>query len=129
MRVDAAQFPFVWIQMAAPGKDPNVSPFTEFEALLARQEVFVLLSDESTIHGEHEHSPEEMKRITRWMKAHKSELRAFVKASIHIEPNKVKRLAAKTFAIVYEKFWGYPLMMASSKKDALATAQKLLSEE
>ncbi|QIZ47174.1 hypothetical protein [Dickeya zeae] len=130
MRIDAAQFPFVWIQMAAPGKDPNVSPFTEFETLLARQEVFVLLNDEGTIHDEHEHehSPEEMKQITRWMKAHKSELRAFVKASIHIEPNKAKRIAAKPFAIVYEKFWGYPLMMASSKEDALATAQKLLSE-
>lgn len=127
MRIDATHFPFVWMYTAVPGKDANASPFAEFEALLARKESFILLNDEDAAHDKHAHSPEEMKQVTRWMKAHKSELRAFVKASIHIEPNNAKRIAAKPFAIVYEKFWGYPLIMASSKEDALAIAQKLLS--
>lgn len=128
MRIDATQFPFVWMQILASGKDPDTSPFTEFEALLARKEVFVFLNDEGIAHGKHEHSPDEMKQTTRWMKAHKSELRALVKASIHIEPNNAKRVAAKPFGIVYEKFWGYPLVMTSSKEEALAVARKLLSE-
>ncbi|ENA3445638.1 hypothetical protein ABGN35_000992 [Yersinia enterocolitica] len=128
MKIDATQFPFVWMQIAAPGNDPDVSPFKEFEALLARKEVFVFLNDEGVAHGKHEHSPEEMKQTTRWMKAHKSELRSFVKASIHIEPNNAKRIAAKPFSIVYEKFWGYPLIMTPSKEEALAIAHKLLSE-
>ncbi|WJV52361.1 hypothetical protein PCO85_14070 [Prodigiosinella aquatilis] len=129
MRIDATQFPFVWMQIAAFGRDPDVSPFTELEALLARKEVFVFLNDEGIAHDKHAHSPEEMKQTTRWMKAHKSELQAFVKASIHIEPNNAKRIAAKPFSIVYEKFWGYPLIMTSSKEEALVIAQKLLSEE
>ncbi len=63
---------------------------------------------------------------TRWMKAHKNELKTFVKASILIEPNTVKRAAARPFAIIYEKFWGYPLLIAASKEEALATAKTLL---
>jgi len=129
MRIDATQFPFVWMQIVAPDKGSDTSPFIELETLLARQEVFVLLNDEGMAHSKQTHSSEEMKQTTRWMKAHKSELRAFVKASICIEPNNVKRVAAKPFAIVYEKFWGYPLMMTASKEEALAVAKKLLSED
>lgn len=129
MRIDDARFPFVWMQMASPGKDPDASPFKAFEALLARKEAFVLLNDEGFAHGKHEHSSDEMKQTTRWMKAHKNELRLFVKASIVIEPNNVKRAAAKPFAVVFEKFWGYPLILTSSKEDALVIAQKLLSVE
>lgn len=129
MRIDDTHFPFVWMQMVSPGKDPDASPFTEFEALLARKEAFVLLNDEGFAHGSHEHSPEEMKQATRWMKAHKNELRTFVKASVVIEPNTVKRTAAKPFAVIFEKFWGYPLILASSKDDALVIAHNLLSAE
>ena len=126
MRIDDAHFPFVLINMTAPVKDPVASPFSEFEALLARKTPFVLLNDEGFIENKHEHSADEMKLTTRWMKAHKNELRTFVKASIMIEPNIVKRTAARPFAVIYEKFWGYPLLMVPSKEEALATAKTLL---
>jgi hypothetical protein len=126
MRIDDAHFPFVWINMNASGKDPIASPFSEFEALLARKTPFVLLNDEGVNESKHEHSADEMKLTTRWMKAHKDELRTFVKASILIEPNIVKRTAARPFAVIYEKFWGYPLLMVPSKEEALATAKTLL---
>ncbi|PMX27496.1 MULTISPECIES: hypothetical protein [unclassified Pseudomonas] len=129
MLIDATQFPLVWMQISTPSKNPEDSPFAEFEALLARKEVFVLLNDESLDSGEHEHSPEEMKQTSLWMKRHKSDLRAFVKASIHIEPNTAKRLASKAFAVMYEKFWGYPMLMTVTKEEALALAQKLLAGE
>lgn len=126
MLIDATQFPLVWTRINAPGNTSGASPFSEFEALLARQEAFVLLNDEGLDEGEHEHPQEEMKQTSLWMKRHKSELRAFVKAMICIESNTAKRLAAKAFAVVYEKFWGYPMLMVATREDALALAQQLL---
>ncbi|TDA43288.1 hypothetical protein [Burkholderia pyrrocinia] len=129
MLIDASKFPLVWMRLNAPGTDPTVSPFAEFEGLLARKEVFVLLNDEGLDKGEHEHSPEERKQTSLWMKRHKSELRTFVKAGIYIEPNTAKRLATKAFALVYEKFWGYPMLTVATKDEALALAQRLLLGE
>ena len=92
MLIDASKFPLVWMRLNAPGTEPTASPFAEFEGLLARKEVFVLLNDEGLDTGEHEHSPEERKQTSLWMKRHKSELQTFVKAGIYIEPNTAKRL-------------------------------------
>ena len=128
MLIDTSQFPLVWMQLNAPVAEPEASPFSEFEALLARKEIFVLLNDEGLNKDEHEHSPEQMKQMSRWMKRHKSELRAFVKAAIYIEPNIAKRLAAKAFALVYEKFWGYPMLLVATKDDAQVLAQELLAK-
>lgn len=129
MSIDATQFPLVWIQLKAPSGGEGASPFAEFEALLARKESFVLLNDEGLDRGEHDHSPQDMKQASLWMKRHKRELRSFVKASIHIEPSATKRMATKAFSLVYEKFWGYPMLMAETKEEALALAQRLLSGE
>ena len=129
MQIDASQFPLVWMRFNALGTDPEVSPFAEFESLLARKEIFVLLNDEGLDKGDHEHSPEEKRQTSLWMKGHKRELRAFVKAAIYIEPNTAKRLAIKAFAVVYEKFWGYPMLMVATKGGALALAQQLLFGE
>jgi hypothetical protein len=117
------------IRIALIALFPEASPFAEFEALLARKEPFVLLNDEGLDAGDHEHSPGEMKQASLWMKRNKSDLRAFVKASIHIEPRTTKRLASKAFAVVYEKFWGYPMLMTATKNEALVLAQKLLASE
>jgi len=127
--IDTTQFPLVWMQIAAPSNKPGDSPFAEFEALLARKEVFILLHEEDLVEGEHEHCSEEMEQTSLWMKSHKDELRAFVKASIHIEPSTAKRLPSKALAVAYEKFWGYPMLIAATKEEALAMVQKLLAGE
>lgn len=125
MRIDATQFPFVWLQKTTLG-DSQEKSLVEFEALLARNEPFVLLSNEGLDQGQPEHSPDEMKQMALWMKRHKSELKRYVKASIHIESSLTKRLAGKAFAVVYEKFWGYPMLMTATEDEALALAQNLL---
>ncbi|WP_207282324.1 hypothetical protein [Pseudomonas sp. FW300-N2F2] len=125
MRIDATQFPFVWLQKTTPGHSQDES-LAEFEAVLARNEPFVLISNEGLDKEQPEHSPVELKQITLWMKRHKSELKRYVKASIHIESSLAKRLAGKAFAIMYEKFWGYPMLIATTEDEALALARKLL---
>jgi hypothetical protein len=125
MRIEANQFPLVWLHKTTQGYSQQDS-LVQFEALLARHEPFVLLSNEGLDKEQTEQSPGEMKEISLWMKRHKSELKRYVKASIHIESSPTKRLAGKAFALVYEKFWGYPMLMAATEDEALVLAAKLL---
>ncbi|WP_404479022.1 hypothetical protein [Novosphingobium sp. BL-52-GroH] len=125
MSMDSSNFPFVWIGFGQePGHDPQ-RDFDEFEANLEREEPFVLLSDSAPAEG-HEHTQEEKKRTSLWMKRHKAALRRLVLVMILIEPNAAKRIGYKAFAVIFAKFWGYPLMLASSREEAMDVAEKLL---
>jgi hypothetical protein len=48
---------------------------------------------------------------------------------IMIEPNSAKRLGFRAFAIVFAKFWGYPLLLAASREQAMEMAKELLSKD
>ncbi|PZQ10822.1 MAG: hypothetical protein DI564_15130 [Rhodanobacter denitrificans] len=126
MSMNSADFPLVWMNLTQePGHD-HQKDFDEFEANLQRGEPFVLLTDTAPAE-DHEHSPEEKKRVALWMKKHKTELRRLIVAMILVEPNSAKRLGLKAFAIVFAKFWGYPLLLASSREEAIEMARELLS--
>ncbi|MFN3768268.1 MAG: hypothetical protein ACK4TD_07880 [Ectopseudomonas guguanensis] len=128
MSMNSTDFPLVWTSFAQePGHDPQ-KDFDEFAANLQRGEPFVLLSD--TPPGEdHEHSPEEKKRTALWMKKHKAQLRSLVLALIMVEPSSAKRLGFKAFAGLFAKVWGYPLLFAASRKQAIEMANELLRKE
>ncbi|WPO43224.1 hypothetical protein [Tardiphaga sp. 42S5] len=125
--MDSSNFPIVWIGFEHEvGHDPQ-RDFEEFEVNLKRGTPFVLLSD-SNPGEDHEHSQEEKKRTSLWMKKNKAELRNLVLAMVMIEASSAKRLGFKAFAVVFAKFWGYPLMLASSREEGLEIAEKLLSQ-
>ncbi|MCO7636626.1 hypothetical protein NJI34_07470 [Pseudomonas sp. S 311-6] len=127
MKIDTTSFPLVWMRFKVTDPATDAAPFAGFEALLARRTPFVLLNDEGLDSGRaHEHSHEERRRTSVWMKQHKSELREFVKAAIYIEPDNARRLAAASFAQGYIKFWGYPMILANSLEEALNKAEELL---
>ena len=130
MSMNSSDFPFVWINLTQePGHD-HQKDFDEFEANLQRGEPFVLLSDTAPpAKEEHEHSPEDKKRTALWMKKHKDKLRRLVLAMIIIEPNSAKRLGFKAFAVVFAKFWGYPLLLAASHEQAMEMARELLPKD
>ncbi len=125
MSMNSSNFPFVWMNFSQePGHD-HEKDFEEFEANLQRGEPFVLLSDSAPTE-EHEHTPLEKKRTSLWMKKHKAELRRLVLAMVLVEPNTAKRLSFKAFAVVFAKFWGYPLLLAASREEAMEIAKELL---
>jgi hypothetical protein len=109
-----------------PGHDHD-KDYEAFEANLKRGLPFVLLTNSAPAE-DHEHTQEEKKRTSLWMKKHKAELRTLVLAMIVIEPSAAKRLAFKPFGVAFAKFWGYPMRLASSREEALEIAGKLLSE-
>lgn len=128
MSVNSSNFPFVWMNLTQePGHD-HQNDFAEFETNLQREEPFVLLTDTVPAEG-HEHSPEEKKRTALWMKKHKIELRKLVLAMILVEPNSAKRLGFRAFAVVFAKFWGYPLLLAASREQAIEMARELLPKD
>jgi len=128
MSVNSSDFPFVWMNLTQePGHD-HQKDFAEFEANLQRGEPFVLLTDTAPA-DDHEHSPEEKKRTALWMKKHKIELRKWVLAMILVEPNSAKRLGFRAFAVVFAKFWGYPLLLAASRQQAMEMARELLAKD
>ncbi len=131
MHFDSTKFPLVWITYdEGPDHDHDHNHDKDFEAFevnLKRGIPFVILTD-SAPSEEHEHSQEEKKRTSLWMKRHKTELRSLVLAMIVIEPSAVKRLAFKPFGVAFAKFWGYPLKLVSSHEDASLLAAKLISE-
>ncbi|AVT12579.1 hypothetical protein [Paracidovorax avenae] len=129
MSMNSSNFPLVWMNLSRePGHD-HQKDFDEFEANLQRGEPFVILSDSAPEGDDHEHTPEEKKRTALWMKKHKVELRRLVRAMILIETNAAKRLGFKAFAVVFAKFWGYPLLLASSREQAIEMATELLATD
>jgi len=127
MPLDSRDFPIVWMNYDQSPDHDHDEDFEAFEVNLKRGAPFVILTDSAPTE-EHAHSREEKKRTSLWMKKHKAELRTLVLAMIVIEPSAAKRATFKAFGIVFAKFWGYPLKLASSRDEAMEIAAKLLSE-
>jgi hypothetical protein len=129
MRLDSTTFPVVKIVFDAPNNAGPEDAFVIFEGLLARQQPFILLHEKAVDENNHEHSHEERKHASIWMKKNKPALRAFVKGMIQVEPSAAKRLALKPFAVTFGKAWGYPLLVVESKDQAWALARDVLDEQ
>lgn len=127
MPLDSTSFPLVWMSYDHDPDHDHDEDFEALEATLKRGAPFVVLTD-SAPSEDHEHSQEEKKRTSLWMKKHKAELRNLVLAMIVIEPRPAKRLAFKPLGAAFAKFWGYPMKLASSREEAVEIAGKLLSE-
>jgi len=133
MILDNSKFPIVFIDFEHSHiekdgheyDDDELEPMTH---LLGREQPFVMINTGETPEKDHKHSKMEIKRINAWMKVHKSALKEYAKATIHIEASKVKRMGLSFFTSVYEKFWKHPLLLAESKERAIEMAEKILNE-
>jgi len=129
MQLDSSTFPVVKIVFDAPSHTPTQDTFVAFEALLQCEEPFVLLHEKAVDESTHEHSHEERKQASIWMKKNKVALRTFVKGMIQVEPSAAKRLALKPFAVMFGKAWGYPLLVVESTDQAWALARDVLDTQ
>lgn len=126
MLLDISHFPLVWMRHDAVSGGNTEALFAQFDALLTRRQAFVILTDEGYADSGHEHTQEERKRTTLWMKQNKAVIRAYIQGMVMVEPDCARRLAGKAFAVMFNKFWGYPLHFGGSRDDALDIAHSLL---
>ena len=105
MHLDLSTFPLVWMRREAEPVQPD-SLFAQFDALLARRQAFVILSEEGFDEDGHEHPQEERKRAALWMKRNKAAIRAYIQAMVLVEPSAAKRLAGKAFHSIYFEVLG-----------------------
>ncbi|MCM2438527.1 hypothetical protein HGO34_02190 [Agrobacterium vitis] len=125
MNVDSSDFPFVRMNNDAPSVAPVEELLRQFSDLLARNEAFLFMSEGAfDTSGD---NVEDRKKVSLWMKANKGEIRRLVKGHIHVQPDTVKRVAAKAFALISEKFWGYPMFIVATPEEAQEKAAALLA--
>jgi hypothetical protein len=127
MQLNAATFPIVRLSYDQGPAGTADEVFAAFEALLDRGTPFVIIGQGANADvDEHKHEPGEQRRLALWSKKHKPRLRQFVMALIYVEPSRAKRIGMRTFQIMSEKFWGYPMLVAASEAEALEMANGLL---
>ncbi|WP_343616993.1 hypothetical protein [Novosphingobium sp.] len=127
MLIDDAQFPLVHMHYnRADARGDEVS-FQLFEDLLGRGKPFVLIGLGAA--AEQVQSNEERKQLTMWMKRNRKALNKYVLAMVYVEPSPAKRFLAKTSAPIFQKFWGYPILVSASEGEAEGIAARLLAGE
>lgn len=127
MHVDINEFPQVWMDFTLGAGQSTDEVLAVYTDLLARGEPFVFLGEGGDFEGDRAaQDVADRKKISLWMKQNKRAITALVRAMIYIEPNVSKRIAARAFALVYEKFWGYPMFVAVSRDEAMAIIRTVL---
>ncbi|MDR0245475.1 MAG: ATP--cob(I)alamin adenosyltransferase [Burkholderia sp.] len=129
MHIITTEFPFVWLRYRGSTHLEPTRLIAELDALLARGERFVLLTDDAPSGDDRGDTDHEMrKQLAKWSKANRAQSREWIPAMIAIEPDATRRVALDAFSGAFEKVWGYPLNAAATRDDALALAQRLLDE-
>ncbi|BAX62575.1 ATP--cob(I)alamin adenosyltransferase [Burkholderia stabilis] len=129
MQIVTTEFPFVWLRYSGSTHSEPAHLLAELDALLARRERFVLLTDDAPSGDDRGADDHEMrKQLAKWSKANRAQSREWIPAMIAIEPDAARRVALDAFSGAFEKVWGYPLNAAATRDDALALAQRLLDE-
>ncbi|WP_175998255.1 ATP--cob(I)alamin adenosyltransferase [Burkholderia stabilis] len=127
MRIDSLDFPFVWLSYRS-GASVGSDILGELERLLVCNDRFVILSDDMpVVKDQPAEDAEDRKRFMQWTKSNRSRLRRQVSAMIAIEADAASRRVLKDFAGVFERIWGYPLLVASTRDIAFSAAKLLLA--
>lgn len=126
MNIDANNYPIVRMQ-----NDPSLD--MGVEEVLASFSKLLLLGRPFAFIGEGTPEDEggngdDRRQVTLWMKANKAELRRLVKGHVQIVPDASKRAEMEAFSVVFGKFWGYPMFIATSEEEAQGKARSLLAE-
>ena len=127
MLVEGSQFPIVRMQYNLADERGDDISFQLFESFLASKRPFVLIG--LGAEPDQAQSVEERKRLSLWMKRNRQALHSYVRAMVYVEPSPAKRFLAKASAAVFQKFWGYPILVSASEAEAEGLAARLLAGE
>ncbi|QBC02879.1 hypothetical protein [Enterobacter cloacae] len=133
--IDESEFPLVWLTQvehvdnSLSQSEAYDNSFIQLERILDKKMPFVIISA-TEFEGEeqHEHSKEEKMKLALWLKMNKISVKKYIVAQIQIVPQDKQNIILKGFAKAFSKFWGYPMLIVSDKKNALDKANALLDK-
>ncbi|MGY3859414.1 hypothetical protein [Aeromonas intestinalis] len=127
MNIDATEYPIVWMDYE-PARGASVeAALADISALLVRGQPLVFLATGEPGNGNDKAGAEDRRTVALWMKSNKHAIRRFALGHVQIVPESTKRVAMRAFAVVFAKFWGYPMFVVASEEEARAKADALLA--
>ena len=128
--IDITEFPIVFLNIDPNGDEHRLNEDNQvLETLLRRNQNFILINEGKSPDKDTPRNKESTKQMNQWMKKNKPELGAYVKAMIQIESSKTKRLMFKSFRTMFQKYWGFPLLVADTRDEAIRMGHELLATE
>lgn len=123
MMINDVDFPIVKIDYKMDESAGIDAFLSKIDQLLAKQQAFVFLSDVMPEEGQ---SIEDRRKIAIWIKQHQIEVEKWIKGHVHIVDSPEHLLEMENFSVIFKKFWGYPLIIVETLKNAHIEASKLL---
>ena len=129
MQIDMTEFPIVKMDYSVPYNTDFREILQHLSDLLARKKPFVIIGK-----GERSEEDEAQSRVDRheasiWAKDHRAAIQKWIKMHYYVETDAEKVLEMEEFSVIFEKFWGYPLIVVPSMEDAYQRAETLLNSK
>lgn len=129
MQIDTTEFPIVKMDYSVPYNTDFREILQSLNELFAKKVPFVIIGA-----GERSEEDEAQSRVDRheagiWAKAHRQEIQKWIKMHYYVESDAKKVLEMEEFSVIFEKFWGYPLMVVPSMEEAYRRAETLLNHK
>ncbi|WP_296223994.1 hypothetical protein [Ralstonia sp. UBA689] len=120
---DVSAWPIVMLRSGAQAPGYAAQWVREMNALLARNEPFVMLHG---VQGEDEAHEDRRVRAV-WLRENKSALAAQCRVLVHVEPDPERRRAVRAQAAIAVQAFKVPMEVVASFEEALAAAQRALA--
>lgn len=129
MQIDTTEFPIVKMNYSVPYNTDFREVLHSLNELLSRQIPFVIIGK-----GERSEKDEAQSRADRheagdWVKEHKEEIQKWIKMHFYVASDPVKVAEMEEFSVIFEKFWGYPLVVVPSVEEGYKRGRALLNSE
>ncbi|MBB3228226.1 2-polyprenyl-6-methoxyphenol hydroxylase-like FAD-dependent oxidoreductase [Luteibacter sp. Sphag1AF] len=121
---DVASFPLVWLSADQVTAGYAAQWKEEMDALIQCGRPFVVLHGAG--HGDEQHEDRKERGI--WLKRNKDALARCCPGIVSVEPDPIKRQAAKAMAIMAVKAFGIPAHVTATREEACDIAKQLLRE-
>jgi len=124
---DKTEFPIITISYKSTDKQSVEDVLAKFDALLAKRQKFLFISEGSFDETENEQDYESRKKIVTWVKANRQTLSKYILALIHLEQDSEQRVKMEHFSKMYITFSGYPMHIVSHQNELDRLVTQLLN--
>lgn len=127
MQINITEFPIVKIDYNAAYLTDFQGILTTLSQLLAKNEPFVIIGEGAPSDDDGEQSRADRREAGLWAKNNLEAIQRLIKIQYQVQPDEEKALEMEAFAGIFEKFWGYPLVVVNSVEEAYLRSKTILN--